>query len=300
MKPKKVLIFGGAGFIGSYVVDELLCRNYDVVVADIKEEKYHHDVKFVKCDITNRQDIENALTRDIDIVYNFAGYANLDHAAKDPVPTIELNILGNLYIIDEIRKKRNVERYVYASSAYAMNDKGSFYGISKLASEKLVEEYYHKYDIKYTILRYGSVYSERNFDNNYIYSLVRNVVETHKIVHEGDGNEIREYIHAADVAKMAVQVIESEEYIGQYIILTGVERMRRIELFEMIKEILGEDVEIELKNTGYANHYKYSPYALQAKMSRKMVSNSYIDIGQGLLECIKQAKIDLEEENEKK
>lgn len=298
MRPKKVLIFGGAGFIGSYVVDELLRKNYSVVVADIHEEKYHHDVKFLKCDITNRADIENAVSQDIDIVYNFAGYANLDRAANNPVPTIELNILGNLYILEEIRKKRNVERYVYASSAYAMNDKGSFYGISKLASEKVVDEYSNKFGIKYTILRYGSVYSERNFDNNYIYSLVRTVVENHKIVHEGDGNEIREYIHAADVARMAVQVIESEEYVGQYIILTGVERMRRIELFEMIQEILGEDVEVVLNNSGYANHYKYSPYALQAKMSRKMVSNSYIDIGQGLLECIKQAKLDMEQENE--
>ena len=298
MKPKKVLIFGGAGFIGSYVVDELLRNNYDVVVADIHEEKYHHNVEFVRCDITNRDDIASALTSDIDIVFNFAGYANLDKAAQDPVPTIELNILGNLYILDEIRKKRNVERYVYASSAYAMNDKGSFYGISKLASEKLVEEYYHKYGIKYTVLRYGSVYSERNFDNNYIYSLIRSVVETHKIVHEGDGNEIREYIHAADVARMAVQVIGSEEYVGQYIILTGVERMRRIELFEMIREILGEDIEIVLKNNGYKNHYRYSPYALQAKMSRKMVSNSYIDIGQGLLECIKQVQLDMKEGHE--
>lgn len=295
MKPKKVLIFGGAGFIGSYVVDELLRNNYDVVVADIHEEKYHHNVEFVRCDITDRDDIAGVLTSDIDIVFNFAGYANLDKAAKDPVPTIELNILGNLYILDEIRKKRNVERYVYASSAYAMNDKGSFYGISKLASEKLVEEYYHKYGIKYTVLHYGSVYSERNFDNNYIYSLVRNVLESHRIVHEGDGNEIREYIHAADVARMAVQVIGSEEYVGQYIILTGVERMRRIELFEMIREILGEEIEIVLKNNGYKNHYRYSPYALQAKMSRKMVSNSYIDIGQGLLECIKQAQLDMKE-----
>lgn len=298
MKPKKVLIFGGAGFIGSYVVDELLRKNYSVVVADIHEEKYHHDVTFVKCDITNREEIAKAITQDVDIVYNFAGYANLDRASHDPVPTIELNILGNLYILEEIRKKRNVERYIYASSAYAMNDKGSFYGISKLASEKMVDEYSNKFGIKYTILRYGSVYSERCFDNNYIYSLVRKVVENHKIVHEGDGNEIREYIHAADVAKMAVQVIESDEYEGQYIILTGVERMRRIELFEMIEEILGEKIDVELKNTGYANHYKYSPYALQAKMSRKMVSNSYIDIGQGLLECIKQAKLDMEQENE--
>ena len=58
-----ILITGGAGFIGSYVVDELLRRNYSVVVADIHEEKYHHDVKFMRCDINNREDIEKAERR---------------------------------------------------------------------------------------------------------------------------------------------------------------------------------------------------------------------------------------------
>lgn len=148
--------------------------------------------------------------------------------------------MGNLYILDELRR-RNIKRYVFASSAYALNDKGSFYGVSKLASEKLVEEFYRQYGIKYTILRYGSVYSERDFDNNYIYSLIKTIINEHKVVHTGDGNEIREYIHASDVASMAADVIASEEYANQYMILTGVERMKRKELFEMIREILGED-----------------------------------------------------------
>ncbi len=134
--------------------------------------------------------------------------------------------------------------------------KDHFYGVSKLASEKLIEEYYRRYGVKYTILRYGSVYSERDFDNNYIYSLIKKIIETHKVIHEGDGNEIREYIHASDVARMAVDVITKDDFINQYMILTGVERMKRKELFCMIKEILGEDFDIELKCNGYANHYK--------------------------------------------
>ena len=290
MKQKKVVIFGGAGFIGSYVADELQHREYDVVIADIKPEKYAHKATFVKCDITSPAQIEKVITSDVDYVYNFAGFANLERSILDPISTIELNIMGNLYILDEIRHKKNVQRYVFASSAYALNDKGSFYGVSKLASEKLIEEYYRRYGVKYTILRYGSVYSERDFDNNYIYSLIKKIIETHKVIHEGDGNEIREYIHASDVARMAVDVITKDDFINQYMILTGVERMKRKELFCMIKEILGEDFDIELKCNGYANHYKITPYSFQPTMSRKMVANSYIDMGQGILECIKQIK----------
>ena len=291
MNRKKVVVFGGAGFIGSDIVDELLRRNYNVVIADICEERYlHENAEFVHCDIRSRQDIASVITPDIDFVYNFAGFANLEKAIQNPVTAVELNILGNLYILDELRKKSNIERYIYASSAYALNDKGSFYGISKLASEKLVEEFYSQYGLKYTILRYGSIYSERDFDNNYVYSLVKEIIEKHKIVHSGDGNEIREYIHAADVARMAVNIIESPEYINQFMILTGVERMRRKELFDMIKEVLGEDFEIEYKNKEYANHYKITPYTFQPTMSRKMIADSYIDMGQGILECIKQIK----------
>ena len=107
---------------------------------------------------------------------------------------------------------------------------------------------------------------------------------------------MREYIHAADVAKMAVDVIESPKYESQYMILTGVERMRRIELFEMIREILGEDFEITLCNNTNSDHYKITPYKFQPSVSRKMVSDSYIDMGQGIMECIKQIKSSLTDE----
>ena len=210
----KVVIFGGAGFIGSYLTEELLKREYSVIVADIKQNQYTEKAEFVYCDITSPEQIAQAIPENTDYIYNFAGFANLERSVKHPVDTVRLNIMGNLYILDELRR-RNIKRYVFASSAYALNDKGSFYGVSKLASEKLVEEFYRQYGIKYTILRYGSVYSERDFDNNYIYSLIKTIINEHKVVHTGDGNEIREYIHASDVASMAADVIASEEYANQ-------------------------------------------------------------------------------------
>ncbi len=138
------------------------------------------------------------------------------------------------------------------------------------------------------------MYGEKDYHNNYIYNLVKNAMQTGAINHSGDGEEVREYIHAADVAKLALQVIESDEFINEHLILTGVERMHRKELFDMINEILGNKLEIKLNNDGYHNHYQTTPYSFHPTRSKKLVANPYIDMGQGILECMK----DIEENNE--
>jgi UDP-glucose 4-epimerase len=292
---KKVLVFGGFGFLGHYLVNELLNRGYEVTVADIYEnEKLESNITYIKCDITSKENVENVFkNKQFDVVYNLAGFANLDTAIKYPLETIQLNVIGNMHILEQC-VKNSISRFVYASSAYAMSNKGSFYGISKLASEKIVEEYLKKYRLPFTILRYGSVYSERSYDNNYIYNLVKTAVLEGEINHNGDGNELREYIHAADASKLSVDVIESEAFKNLHVILTGNERMKRSDLFNMVREILNDQVEINYKNDGYHNHYNFTPYSFEPSVSRKLSANPHIDMGQGLLECVRSVH-----ENEK-
>ena len=275
-------------FLGHYLVHELLNRGYEVTVADIdKNEKLESKITYIKCDITSKENVENVFKNNqFDVVYNLAGFANLDTAVKYPIETIQLNVIGNMHILEQC-VKNNVSRFVYASSAYAMSNKGSFYGISKLASEKIVEEYLKKYSLPFTILRYGSVYSERSYDNNYIYNLVKTAVLEGEINHNGDGNELREYIHAADASKLSVDVIESEDFKNHHVILTGNERMKRSDLFNMVKEILNDQVEIKYKNDGYHNHYNFTPYSFEPSVSKKLSANPHIDMGQGLLECVR-------------
>ncbi len=289
---KKVVVFGGNGFIGSYIIEELLSEGYEVVSADLNSSKYVDDKYFVKCDILDAKAV-NSLVDGASVVYNFAGFANLDDAIANPIKALELNVIGNMNIL-EACKKHHVKRFIYASSAYAMSDKGSFYGISKLTSEKLVEEYYKKFGLEFTIVRYGSVYGERDYHNNYIYNLLKKSVETGEINHSGDGEEIREYVHAADVAKLAVEIIQSDKFINEHIILTGVERMQRRELFEMVNEILGNKLTINLNDDGYRNHYKTTPYSFHPTRSKKLVANPYIDMGQGLIECLKDIEVNSE------
>ena len=285
---KKILVFGGFGFLGHYLVHELFNRDYEVTVADIHENEISEsEIVYIKCDITSKENVENVFKNNqFDVVYNLAGFANLDTAIKYPIETIQLNVIGNMHILEQC-VKNNISRFVYASSAYAMSNKGSFYGISKLASEKIVEEYLKKYSLPFTILRYGSVYSERSYDNNYIYNLVKTAVLEGEINHNGDGNELREYIHAADASKLSVDVIESEDFKNLHVILTGNERMKRSDLFNMVKEILNDQLEINYKNDGYHNHYNFTPYSFEPSVSRKLSANPHIDMGQGLLECVR-------------
>ena len=291
---KKVVIFGGSGFLGSYVADELSCRGFKVIIADLVESKYlKKEQEFRKVDILNIKEIESVL-KDVSIVYNFSAVAELEEAVNNPLKTFDVNVTGNLNILEVCKRNGDIKRFVYASSAYALSNEGSFYGISKQTSEKLTEEYFKKYGLKYTVIRYGSLYGERASHNNYIYNLLFKAIKSGVLEYKkGDDEDLREYIHAADAAKLSVDVIENSQYENEHIILTGTERLKRIELLTMINEIMQNTLKIKQISGNNIGHYKITPYSYHPIVAKKLVANPYIDLGQGLLECIKEINKDL-------
>ena len=285
---KKVVVFGGSGFLGSYVADELTRRNYDVTIADINSSMYlQENQKFKKVDVLDIKNIKEIIN-DADMVYNFVAVANLDDAINDPIGTFNINVMGNLNILEACRQVGSVQRFVYASSAYALSSDGSFYGISKHSSEKLTEEYYKRYGLKYTVIRYGSLYGERASHNNYIYNLLQSAIQTGELNYKGDGQDLREYIHAADAAKLSVDILQEKQYENEHIILTGMEKLRRIDLLTMINEIMQNKLDLKQISDDNMGHYKITPYTFHPTTAKKLVANPYIDLGQGLLECIQE------------
>ncbi|MFK5974993.1 MAG: NAD(P)-dependent oxidoreductase [Sulfurovum sp.] len=291
---KNVVIFGGSGFLGSYVADELTRRDYSVTIADINSSPFlKSSQKFKKIDILDIESIKTII-KDAHIVYNFVAIANLDEAIHDPINAMRINVMGNLNILEACREQGNIERFVYASSAYALSSEGSFYGISKQSSEKLTEEYYKRYGLKYTVIRYGSLYGERASHNNYIYNLLKDALQNGELHYKGDGEDLREYIHASDAAKLSVDVLEDSQYENEHIILTGTERLKRIELLTMINEIMQNKLEVKQISDNNLGHYKITPYSYHPTVAKKLVANPYIDLGQGLLECIQEIHKELE------
>jgi UDP-glucose 4-epimerase len=290
----KVLVAGGSGFLGGYVVDQLIERGHQVTIFDVNPLRKGVRARFVRGNILDTQAVAAAVEGN-EVVYNFAGLADLNDSIDKPVETVSLNVIGNLNVLEAARQ-RGVKRFVYASSVYVFSQKGAFYGASKKASELIVEQYGQQYDLGYTIIRYGSVYGERGDANNRIYRILRQALLEKKISFPGDGLEEREYVHGRDAAKLSVDVIESESYRNQNVILTGVERFKYTQLLNLIQEMLNGDVEIEMLGNDYKGHYVLTPYSFSPKVGLKLVNNPSIDFGQGLLDCINHVYQELQDE----
>ena len=291
----KVLVFGGAGFLGSYVVDELVNRGHDVTIFDLVKSPYvGKRVPTVIGDIMDVGAVRSAVTGH-QIVYNFAGLADLNDSVDKPVETVALNVIGNLNILDASRQA-DIDHFVYASSVYVFSHRGAFYGASKKSSELIVEQYGEQYNMDYTIVRYGSVYGERADSKNRIYRILREALLDRKITLQGDGSEEREYVHGRDAAKLSVDVIEDEKYRKQNVMLTGIERFRYSDLLSYVKEMLNNEVEIEILKEVYRGHYVLSPYSFSPTIGVKLVNNPSIDFGQGMLECVDHIFRELQEQ----
>ena len=279
-----ILVTGGSGFLGSHVADALSDAGHLVTVYDNKKSSYiRSDQKMQIGDILDQSLLEGCL-EDIDVVYHFAGIADIDDCTFRPVDTARVNILGTVLLLEACRKK-GVKRFVFASSAYVYSNAGYFYRSSKQACESYVENYAHLYGLKYTCLRYGSLYGPRADSRNSIYKLLRQAVETKKVVYQGTGEELREFIHVHDAAQSSVKIL-SPEYENQYITLTGNEKMRYKDLLEMIKEMMNNELEVEIVPSDRKAHYKVTPYNFSPKLGLKFNSNPHVDMGQGLLQCI--------------
>ncbi len=279
-----VAVFGGSGFIGSYVADILSEKGYDVSIFDIKTSKYiKPEQRMILGNILDEKAVQEAV-KGVPIIYNFAGIADIDEAEEKPLETIKNNILGNAIILEAI-KDQKIERYIFASTIYVYSDSGSFYRSSKQACELHIEDYSKKYRIPYTILRYGSLYGPRADEHNYIYKILKQALLENKILYWGGGEEIREYIHVEDAARCSVEILD-KNFINQNVILTGHHPIKTKDLLVMINEIFGGKVEIEFKRKKIDAHYKITPYSFNPKIGRKYISSYYLDMGQGLLQCI--------------
>jgi UDP-glucose 4-epimerase len=280
----KIIVFGGSGFLGSHVADALSEAGHEVTVFDIRNSPFlRDDQKMIVGDILDEKGVESAIAGH-EAVYHLAGIADIDECTKRPVDTVRYNVLGTAVILEASRKNK-VNRFVFAGSVYVYSESGSFYRSSKQACELFIENYHRLYGLPYTILRYGSLYGERSDERNSIYRLLKEALANGKVVYHGTGSELREYIHVRDAALSSVTILRPE-FENQHIILTGNQAMRYSDLLEMIKEMMGNKIEIVYKPKKSDTHYNVTPYNFNPKLGRKLVNNPHIDMGQGLLSCI--------------
>ena len=272
--------------MGSHVADALTDRGYEVVIFDLKKSPYLKEGQIsIVGDITDEKAVEEAI-RGCDIVYNFAAITDMDEAKLKPLDTVRSNILGNTVLL-EAAKKNNIKRFVFASTLYVYSKAGSFYRSSKQACELLIDDYYKTYGLEYTILRYGSLYGPRASEENWIHKKIKEAILEGKLTRQGNGEEVREYIHVYDAARLSVDIL-SEEYKNQHIVITGNQPVKIKDSFTMIKEMLNNQVKVEFLPATYSEHYEITPYNFTPKLAKRIQSAYYVDFGQGILDLIEQ------------
>ncbi|MBM5813054.1 MAG: NAD(P)-dependent oxidoreductase [Gammaproteobacteria bacterium] len=280
----RAVVYGGSGFLGSHVADALGDAGYRVRIFDRVDSPYRREgQEMMVGDILDREAVARAAAG-CDYVYNFAGIADIDEAKDRPLDTANANIVGNLHALEAARAA-GAKRFVFASTVYVYSESGSFYRASKQAAERFVEAYYERYGLPFSVLRYGSLYGRRADRRNGIYRLLKQALEQRAIAYQGSAEAMREYIHVRDAARLSVRIL-ADEYANRHLILTGQERMPVKNLMRMISEMIPGGVEMSFGGKQDEGHYVMTPYAFHPKVGHKLVANDYVDLGQGLLDCL--------------
>ncbi len=291
LQNNKVIVFGGSGFLGSYVADELLDRGYNVLIYDlVPYTRLKKGQEMVIGDISDEDKVRGVI-EDGAIIYNFAAVADIEKASLDPFKTVGVNILGNLNLMN-VAKDYDIRRYIFASSIYVYGKSGSFYRASKHATELFIESFNEMYGLNYLILRYGSLYGRYANDSNSIQQMLKSALMTGKIQRCGNGEEIREYIHVKDAAKCSVDIL-NHDCKTRYLTIAGHYPTKIKDLLTMIAEIMNNNITIEYLLVRKPLHYKITPYSFMPKMAEKISSDRYIDFGQGILDCLNHLHKDI-------
>ncbi|MGF3104476.1 NAD-dependent epimerase/dehydratase family protein [Rossellomorea sp. DUT-2] len=255
----KVLITGGAGFIGSHIVEALIDTQYEVVVVDnlvtghLKNIPPH--VRFYQQDV--RRNIDDLFAKEQpDYVIHQAAQVSVSHSFIDPLYDCEENIIGTLNILQAC-VRHNVKKVVFASTAavygnpvYLPVDEAhplkpiSFYGLTKEHAEKCIQIFAKTHHLDYSILRYANVYGPRQDargEAGVIAVFIEKLIRGESPIIFGDGKQTRDFIYVKDVARANVAALTNgnQETLN---IGTGQEISIQ-EIIDQLENIMGKPIQ---------------------------------------------------------
>lgn len=261
-KNKVVLVTGGAGFIGSHIIDKCINLNAEKVIsfdnliggfldnhAHLKNDKRF---EFVKGDIKNYEEIKPYVEQ-ADVIFNEAA-SKLVVSLKDPLIDVQTNVLGNFNILEILRKSSSNARIIHAStgSVFGSSDKpfeeedpknpSTIYGISKFAAENYFRFYHREYGIKSTVLRYFHVFGPRQEyggESGVVSIFLSRVLQGKQPVVFGTGEQIRCFTYVTDDVDANFLLYQDNSSIGEEYNVASETRISVLELANMIIEKYG-------------------------------------------------------------
>lgn len=259
-KVSKALVTGGAGFIGSHIVDELISRGIETYVIDdlstgsLENLKNHQQNNLLHIFVNDIRKVEDLLSdiTNIDVVFHEAAIASVPRSVREPMLVHDVNVNATLELMNFCIKK-GIKRFVFASTAAVygtIKDKRaseeivcrpiSPYGASKLTIENYLDAYRASYGLETVALRYFNVYGPRQTLNDYsgvitifINKLLRREIPT---VH-GDGQQTRDFVHVKDIVQANLLAMESKNAVGGIFNVATGNSITILRLLETLKSV---------------------------------------------------------------
>jgi len=271
----RILVTGGAGFIGGHLAERFVADGHDVVVLDNFDPFYdirikNHTVevcreradegdgtyRLVEGDVRNA-DLVTGLVEDADYVYHQAAQAGVRPSVQNPRKYDDVNVDGTLNVLDAARDT-GIERVVLASSSsvygkpeYLPYDEShpttpvSPYGASKLAAERYTCAYSEVYDLPAVALRYFTVYGPRMRPNMAISNFVSRCLSGEPPVVYGDGTQTRDFTFIQDVVEANVKLLSEKAADGEAVNIGSTDNIEILTLAEEIRDQLAPDLKME-------------------------------------------------------
>lgn len=266
-KYEKFLVTGGAGFIGSHIVDRLLNEGFEVTAIDnldtgcLENVAHHKDNKrfhFVKGDIRDYSLVKRTV-KGADAVFHEAALASVILSIRDPTITNEINVVGTLNLL-KASLDLGIKRFVYASSAAVYGNTNrvqkkedmplnptSPYGVSKLAAEKYVEIFHELYGLETVSLRYFNVYGPRQrLDEKWTYGSVINIFLDRLLrnmppVIYGDGKQTRDFIYVKDAVEANMLALRRNDAVGETFNIGTAKRITVNKVAQLLKRMASKE-----------------------------------------------------------
>ncbi|MDH5611279.1 MAG: SDR family oxidoreductase [Gammaproteobacteria bacterium] len=262
----KALVTGGAGFIGSHIVDRLLNDGHEVIVLDDFSTGHRSNLPdnnlltIIEGDISNYDTVKRCMVG-VDWVFHKAAVASVPKTVNDPVGSSLINYQGTLHLLEAAREN-NVKRFVFASSAALYGDEPTLpkvetmcpvtlspYAVDKLASESACGMYTKLYGLETVCLRYFNVYGPRQ-DPSSPYSGVISIF-TNKLKNNeiptifGDGEQTRDFVFVSDVVEANMKAVTENNCTGQFF---NIATSKKITLNSLLKTLCDiYDIEFNVK-----------------------------------------------------
>ena len=255
----KILITGGAGFIGSHVADRFIELGNEVVIVDNlysgKKENINKKARFYNADITNFKELEKIFKKEMpDIVNHHAAQAFVSKSVSQPQLDAQVNIIGTLNLL-ELSKRYNAKKFIYINSGGAgygeplylpmkenhLINPSSPYGISKHTSEHYAALYKHLYGLPYVSLRYANVYGPRqdpSGEGGVVAIFANKLLKGEIPTIFGDGTQTRDYVYVKDVVSANVLATENKEAENQAFNVGTGKNISTQEIFDKLNKLI--------------------------------------------------------------